>query len=435
MDAIKEAEELLLRVQQTYENEFGSIHPLTMDITNHLGKLYAHQRKYEEANAMFEQATEGRELLFGTASHPAVLDTYLSHAVLCSDSGQPEKAEAICQNVVFGMEDSHSWALTHLGDTYTASSQFEKAELVYKQVLEAREAQFGPDHQSTCDALCSLGGMYLKMCGLFRGPTASVNKMEETVKVYQEALRSYTGPAPRTFGRFSKAAKLSSPSSSTDTAKAMLELFQQYIVKSPSSPEHLEMLRKAEDVYRRAISGYMTTLGPDDSTTLNAILWHGVVCTHVHTTMNAELFFLVLNRSEKAFEADKLSAAWTLSVLGDLFMSQSKWDMAEDMFQRTLKALEPTNLFHDERTVRISQILIVLYCYRGKLSEAEEAYQPLLLNLNKSPKTYSPKNRAKIKYLGSLISHMKKLVKARKAAEGGEGSRGAQQDVPETSTD
>src|SRR6266516_1450629 len=90
-------------------------------------------------------------------------------------------------------------------------------------------------------------------------------------------------------------------------------------------------------MYQRALAGYERALGPDHSSTLNAVNNLGLLYADQGKLGEAErMYQRALVGYEKALQPETIPALKTVSNLARLYRDQGKTNEAEKMFQRAI---------------------------------------------------------------------------------------------------
>lgn len=144
----------------------GKDHPFTMRHVNGLGVLRTKQGQYEEAEALFKRALEGRKLKLGE-DHPYTLETINDLGLLRRAQRDYEEAEKLLTDALEGRKlklgRDHPrtlGTLYELGVLYVAKGDYDKAERRLLEAFHGREAKLGPDHPDTIESLEQLVNLY-----------------------------------------------------------------------------------------------------------------------------------------------------------------------------------------------------------------------------------------------------------------------------------
>jgi tetratricopeptide (TPR) repeat protein len=172
-------------------------------------------------------------------------------------------------------------------------------------------------------------------------------------------------------------------------------------------------LKEAKEMYQRALRGSEKALGPDHTSTLDAVDNLGVVYVKQAKLKKAEeMCQRALRGYEKALGPNHTSTCNTVNNLGNLYQKQGKLKEAEEMYQRALrgdkKALGPNHT----STCNTVNNLGNLYQKQGKLKEAEEMYQRALRGYEKALGPNHTSTFDIVNNLGSLYQKQGKLKEA-----------------------
>lgn len=135
--------------------QLGAEHPETLRTRQHLATLYRYQRKYEQAQEIYEQVLASSEQQLGT-EHPDTLIARHSLAILSHQQGKYKQAQQLYEQVLvsyeqqLGAEHPDTLSTRHnLAFLYRDQGKYEQAQQLYEHVLASRERQLGSEHPST----------------------------------------------------------------------------------------------------------------------------------------------------------------------------------------------------------------------------------------------------------------------------------------------
>ncbi|KAJ5348541.1 uncharacterized protein N7506_001794 [Penicillium brevicompactum] len=153
--AYKEAEAMYRQALEVREKVFGREHPDTLASVNDLASVFERQGKYEEAEAMHRRAFEAREKVLGR-EHPDTLASANNLASVLDMQGKYEEAEVMHRRGLQGCEEvlgrEHPHTLTsfgHLASVLGSQGKYEEAEAMHLRALEGSEKVLGREHPST----------------------------------------------------------------------------------------------------------------------------------------------------------------------------------------------------------------------------------------------------------------------------------------------
>ena len=144
-------------------------------------------------------------------------------------------------------------------------------------------------------------------------------------------------------------------------------------------------LSDAEAMYERALRGREKALGPEHTSTLDAVNNLGNLYAGQGRLSDAEAMYgRALRGYEKALGPEHTSTLSTVSNLGNLYKDQGRLSDAEAMYERSLrgkeKALGPEHISTLDTVNNIGS----LYAGQGRLSDAEAVYERALRGYEKA---------------------------------------------------
>ncbi|KAJ5641444.1 hypothetical protein N7490_005444 [Penicillium lividum] len=194
------------------------------------------------------------------------------------------------------------------------------------------------------------------------------------------------------------------------------------------TPDQLEMLSRvsyllqsqiqltaAEQIYKRALAGKETALGPNHSSTLDTVDDLGNLYGRQGKLDEAEqMYKRALAGKEKALGPDHISTLGTVNNLGNLYGDQGRLDEAEKMYKRALAGKETALGLNHSSTLNTVNNLGTLYGRQGKLDEAEQMFMWALAGKEKALGPNHLSTLDTINNLGTLYGRQGKLDKAEK---------------------
>ena len=172
-------------------------------------------------------------------------------------------------------------------------------------------------------------------------------------------------------------------------------------------------LALAEELYLRALTGYEKALGPDHTSTLSAVHGLGTLYSDQGKLALAEEFYLrALTGYEKALGLDHTSTLSALHGLGSLYTDQGKLALAEELYLRALTGYEKALGPDHTSTLRAVHNLGTLYSDQGKLALAEELYLRALTGYEKALGPDHTSTLDAVNNLGTLYTDQGKLALA-----------------------
>ena len=220
-------------------SEMRATSMLLMGVAN----LLFQQGKYDDAEALYREAIEGRRRVLGDA-HPSTLDSTNNLAVLLKDLGRYAEAEPLCHVVVAGrrrdLGDAHPQTLNSISNLAVLLSKQGKhaeAEPLYRETLEGKRRELGDAHPDTLGSINNLAGV-LRVQG----------KYAEAEPLFREALAGKR----RELG---------------DAHPSTLNSINNLAVLMSNQGKHAE----AEPLYRESLEGKRRELGDAHPHTLSSI--------------------------------------------------------------------------------------------------------------------------------------------------------------------
>ncbi|KXX75712.1 Kinesin light chain [Madurella mycetomatis] len=218
-----------------------------------LGSLYVDQGRVQEAEAMYQQALQGKERALGP-DHTSTLDTINNLGCLYRNQGRLQEAEAIYQRALQGtgkaLGPDHTSTLStinNLGCLYIDQGRRAGSrEAMYQRALQGIEKALGPDHTSALDIINNLGSLYRNQ-GRLRGGRGDIST---------GTARSY---------------------STLDTINTLGSLYR-----------NQSRLQEAEAMYQRALQGIEKALGLNHTSTVKTIYNFGSLYIHQGRLQEAE---------------------------------------------------------------------------------------------------------------------------------------------------
>ncbi|KAL7904346.1 hypothetical protein GGI35DRAFT_472426 [Trichoderma velutinum] len=181
-----EGEAMYQRALQGREKAWGPEHTSTLNTVNNLGLLYRDLGKLSEAEDMLQRALQGKEKAWGP-EHTSTLDTVNNLGLLYRDLGKLSEAEDMLQRALQGYEKA--WGPEHtstlntvnnLGTLYRDLGKFSEAEDMLQRALQGYEKAWGLEHTLTLYTVYNLGLLY-----------SNQDRYREAEAMYQQALQGY----------------------------------------------------------------------------------------------------------------------------------------------------------------------------------------------------------------------------------------------------
>ncbi|KAJ5652614.1 hypothetical protein N7507_010040 [Penicillium longicatenatum] len=287
----------------------------------------------------------------------------------------------------------HDWTLAVLNKKIDLQYYWpNEAEKMYQRARAGYEKALGPDHILTLDTLKNLGGFYLDQ-----------GRLDEAEPIWRRARIGYEevlGP---------------SHLSTLDAIGNLGLLYDDQANNLGGLYLAQGKLNEAEELYRYALAGRESVLGPNNILTLNTVNNLGNLyrakreleaCEQMYTrALTGYEIALTLNKNHK-------SILRTVHNLGALYCDQGKFDKAEEMYKRAVAGHEEELGLEHSLTLDAIKRLGNLYFGQRKWKKAEPLYLQAQAGYEKNlgPDDITTLNI--IKNLGSVYIGQQRLVDA-----------------------
>ena len=182
---LDQAQPLLEKARQTYEDRLGADHPDTLACKSNLARLYRAQGKYDRAELLQQEILQGLTATLG-ADHDKTLMTKLNLATVYYYEGKYDRAEPLLLEVVQTFASKlgahHVYTLqskSRLADLYADQGKYDQAEPLFLAVVQMHTAKFGVDHVATLQSKNNLAEVY-----------RAVAKYDRAEPLFQEILQA-----------------------------------------------------------------------------------------------------------------------------------------------------------------------------------------------------------------------------------------------------
>lgn len=149
--------------------DLGDRHPSTLTSINNLGGLYIALGRPADAEPLYREAAEGRRAVLGEAD-PRTMTAVSGLAWCLTDLGRYDEARELLEGVHAiadaRLDRAHpvrAQILNSLGNTATKAGRFAEAERWFRESVELRREQFGPDGLQTMMSLGNVGDVLLEL--------------------------------------------------------------------------------------------------------------------------------------------------------------------------------------------------------------------------------------------------------------------------------
>ncbi len=160
---------LLAESLEAKRADLGDRDPSTLTSINNLGGLYIALGRPADAEPLYREAAEGRRAVLGEAD-PRSLTSASGLAWCLTDLGRYDEARELLESV-YAIADARldrahpvrAQILNSLGNTATKAGRFEEAERWFRESVELRREQFGPDGLQTMMSIGNVGDVLLEL--------------------------------------------------------------------------------------------------------------------------------------------------------------------------------------------------------------------------------------------------------------------------------
>jgi tetratricopeptide (TPR) repeat protein len=394
-----EAEPLYQRALAIGEQFWGGDHLSTSTCLNNLATTYLCQGKYAEAEPLLQRALSIREQRLGTI-HPFVVVSLLNLAALFIVQQRYAEAESQFARVFSVQEalgeDGRVTAdeLDTLADLYKTQGKDPNADPLYQRALSLSQRELRADNPKTASDLNDLAQHYEEQGNkaqaeaLFRQAlTMSEQELGSTHPLTASILMNlaslfyseekYAEAEPL----FQRALAIREQIQETDHSALAVSLWWLAVLY-----EDTQRPREAIVLYERALPMYERAFGPDHPTTRDIREGYAnLLVSQAHHAFQqgryaeAEpLYQRILHLREQQLEPGHSDLTVSLSNLAECYREQDKYAEAEPLFRQALDIRE-RHMEPDHSDVATScNNLALLYEQQGRYAEAEPLYQRAL---------------------------------------------------------
>jgi tetratricopeptide (TPR) repeat protein len=389
----KEAEPLLINLQESRRRVLGEEHPDTLESIADLGLLYEHQGRYNEAEPLFVKVLEIRRRVLGE-EHPDTLKSKAHLGMLYSMQGRYKEAEPLLvkaleiQRRALGEEHPDTlWSTHNLGRLYIMQIRFNEAEPLFVKALEIQRLVLGGEHPDTLKSMAHLGLVY-SLQGRY-------NEAEPLLIKTLEIQRRVLGEEhPDTLSSMHNLGLLYSMQGRYNESEPLLVKVLE-IQRRVLGEEHSEALwtmaqlgelyynqgryNEAEPLFVKALEIRRRVLGEEHPDTLPSMNRLGELYSRQGRSNEAEpLFVKALEISRRVVAEEHPYTLWSMSNLGWLYHNQGRYKEAEPLFVKMLEIRRRVLGEEHPDTLWSMSHLGGLYCMQGRYNEAEPLFVKVL---------------------------------------------------------
>jgi tetratricopeptide (TPR) repeat protein len=351
IDALEEAEPLLMRALEIDESSNGPDHPIVAIELNNLALLHVETNRYSKAEPLYRRAIAIFEASYGL-DHPSVALGLNNLAGLLVETNRHAEAEPLFRRAIaieeafYGPDHPNvAKGLSNLARLLQETNRQSEAEPLFRRALANEEASYGLEHANVARGLNNLALLLQE-----------VNCLNEAELLFRRALRIYEasyGPEHRNVAI-----------GLDNLARLLCE-----------TNHHAE----AEPLFRRAIRIYEASLGSEHPAFANGLsnLASLLFVTNRHSQAE-QLYTRALAIFEASYGPDHPKVAVGLSDLANLLQETSRSSEAELLYRRALEIGESSYGPGHPSVARDLNNLAVLLKRTNRHGEAEPLYRRAL---------------------------------------------------------
>lgn len=373
----RNARSLLEKSYQLRLQEFGLMHPETVESLDQIGILLSEEAKFSEAESFFRLSYSIRLQLSDSAG-ASLANTKNELAYVLRRQGEFHESKKIYQELVngyrihFGEEHPKTISsMTGLAAVLHAMNKYEEAELYYRKVLEIRQENLGPVHPDIAMNLNSLGALLMN--------TGNFEEAEELLHLSFKMRKELYGEEHRKValtmnnlamlyrdkGEFEKAEKLFKESlmirikilgeNHIGTCLSKFSLAEYYLMTS--RPDSAQIL------YSEIYPEFMKAFSENNSFTARTEMGIGTAYLQQgNTQIAAEFMEKAYNKIVQLHEENSLERALAMIQMGDLYL-------VENEPEKALSYLESAHYFFSEIKYDINNRSIYKQKVENRLKE------------------------------------------------------------------
>jgi serine/threonine protein kinase/tetratricopeptide (TPR) repeat protein len=417
--------ELLDRAAQGLDARFPGKERTEAAIRLTLGRPYRALGEYPEAQKHLERSLALREEKLG-AGHADTLESMRALAGLHTECWEYDEAERLYKQALEARGEDHPDSLPFLNDLgmlYCQRSRFDEAESLLRRALEARRARLGDDHLDTLESMSGLALLH-----------SSRHRYDLAEPLYRQTLE-----ARRLRQGDDHPATLLSMYSLADVCRAQKRygeaepLFDRALAlqRARLGPDHsntlttmhglallyqqCERFDEAEAMYRDILKARSARQGPDHPDTLESMNNLGFYYWQRDRYDDAVRLFKQVLASQRAnpslgpSHADTITSMANLAVL---YRELGRYDDAEPLFREAVAGAKKTFGLGHPNTHTVIDHLADLYALRGTPHLAEPLLRELVAFLRDQPEPASTQYASQLGQLAQNLLHQKKYAEA-----------------------
>lgn len=345
--AYDEAVNLLEKILILKKETFGSKSQEVAETLNALGELYYVKGNYDKSEESLKETLEIKKLVFGD-EHENLAEAYANLGILYRVKINLDKAEellrkslAIYRKKLGSEDDATLVVINNLASTYLAKADFNQAEVLYKECLKIREKKGIEDIDFA---------ILLNDVGLLN---VQKGEYEEGEHFYKRAISISEKHEP----------------TSLYLSQMLQNIGELYYIRGD--------LKIAEEVYLRSLNIKETYFGANHITIAPLATDLGLLYYTYGDYAKAENFYKKACSLEERLRSPSL--ATTLYRLGQLYIIQERYDMAETVLKRSVEIYESViGKQHYTLAVVLAELALV-YTKTKNYEKGQALYEQALL--------------------------------------------------------
>lgn len=378
---------LVLRVVACRKEQLGEQHPHYLNALVSLSSIKKSQKKFEEAEALIQEALRGYEKLPDEQDFKRSLAVRNDLGLVYAAQGRHEEAIRVYEKTMSDVEESldpddHTSVtlMANLADAYTEAGRQHEAQRLYERALHIRKDPWGIEHPATLEVMEELAGVY------------DLQAMWDKAEVIRNDIlvlekKQWGDRDPNTL---SAMGSLAHAYRYQERYEDCIHLQQSVVdgIRNHFGGDHertwrarfdLAMyhmgsgkLHDAETIFDEVLLARKRLLGEDHDDTLDSYMALGELRYKQKRLEEAyELLDLALNGQLKSLSSRELTLSATRRIMGDICSGLGRDEKAEELYKSALRGTERIFGWPNPQTVYVMRQLGIFYLERQRWAEAE----------------------------------------------------------------
>jgi tetratricopeptide (TPR) repeat protein len=157
------------RASKAITDVYGNNHLYAAGLYIARAEIFTNQQRYNQAQAMLNNALHIQEKAYGSADHHLLIPTWLAIAKLNEAQGKHKEAEQTAEIALAKTKEkvgiSHPYvaqALSILGTIYAVEGRYSESQAAHEQAVQILENTFGPNSDKTAEAVNYMARLYIE---------------------------------------------------------------------------------------------------------------------------------------------------------------------------------------------------------------------------------------------------------------------------------